>query len=299
MDNGGNESILDTYLYETNTLLEQLDSIVLAAEQADTFTQNDVNEIFRIMHTIKGASAMMEYDSLSTVAHRIEDMFFIIREKTMDVIPDEDRAENYNRLCTKVYDCSLSENTITVKASLAGISRLPFLRYEVNYTFFADGMIRVSLSGKRMPATYLPRLGFEITSPAVNDGFTYFGMGSGENYCDCNAHAKMGRYRSTAREEYVPYILPQEHGNHTRTKYLKMDSGLTVLTDTEFEFSVSEYTADALTEAMHTNELVKNGRTNIRIDYKVSGLGTNSCGPELAEEYRLSEQDIHFDFYLK
>ena len=150
-----------------------------------------------------------------------------------------------------------------------------------------------------MPATYLPRLGFEITSPAVNDGFTYFGMGSGENYCDCSAHTKMGRYRSTAREEYVPYILPQEHGNHTRTKYLKMDSGLTVLTDTEFEFSVSEYTADALTEAMHTNELVKNGRTNIRIDYKVSGLGTNSCGPELAEEYRLSEQDIHFDFYLK
>ena len=98
MDNGGNESILDTYLYETNTLLEQLDSIVLAAEQADTFTQNDVNEIFRIMHTIKGASAMMEYDSLSTVAHRIEDMFFIIREKTMDVIPDEDRAKLFDMM---------------------------------------------------------------------------------------------------------------------------------------------------------------------------------------------------------
>lgn len=92
MDNGGNESILDTYLYETNTLLEQLDSIVLAAEQADTFTQNDVNEIFRIMHTIKGASAMMEYESLTTVAHRIEDMFFIIREKTMEAVPDPDRA---------------------------------------------------------------------------------------------------------------------------------------------------------------------------------------------------------------
>lgn len=92
MDNGGNESILDTYLYETNTLLEQLDSIVLAAEQADTFTQNDVNEIFRIMHTIKGASAMMEYESLATVAHRIEDMFFIIRERTMEAVPDPDRA---------------------------------------------------------------------------------------------------------------------------------------------------------------------------------------------------------------
>src|SRR5574344_801865 len=92
MDNDGNESILDTYLYETNTLLEQLDSIVLAAEQADTFTESDVNEIFRIMHTIKGASAMMEYESLATVAHRIEDMFFIIREKSIDVVPDPDRA---------------------------------------------------------------------------------------------------------------------------------------------------------------------------------------------------------------
>lgn len=91
MGNDGSESILDTYLYETGSLLEQLDSIVLAAEQADTFSQNDVNEIFRIMHTIKGASAMMEYDSLSTVAHRMEDLFFVIREKGMDVVAEENR----------------------------------------------------------------------------------------------------------------------------------------------------------------------------------------------------------------
>ncbi|MCI2106692.1 MAG: chemotaxis protein CheA [Intestinimonas sp.] len=91
MDNSGTDSILNTYLYETNTLLEQLDSIALAAEQADTFTQNDVNEIFRIMHTIKGASAMMEYDSLATVAHRVEDLFFIIRDKGIEVVQEEDR----------------------------------------------------------------------------------------------------------------------------------------------------------------------------------------------------------------
>lgn len=87
----GNDSILDTYLYETNTLLEQLDGIVLAAEQADTFSQNDVDEIFRIMHTIKGSSAMMEFNPLMTVAHRIEDLFFIIREKGMDVVQEENR----------------------------------------------------------------------------------------------------------------------------------------------------------------------------------------------------------------
>ena len=87
----GNDSILDMYLYETNTLLEQLDGIVLAAEQADTFSQDDVNEIFRIMHTIKGSSAMMEFDTLATVSHRIEDMFFLIREGTMSVVKDADR----------------------------------------------------------------------------------------------------------------------------------------------------------------------------------------------------------------
>ncbi|WP_312637202.1 chemotaxis protein CheA [Oscillibacter sp.] len=102
MDNGGNESILETYLYETNTLLEQLDSIVLAAEQADTFTENDVNEIFRIMHTIKGASAMMEYESLTTVAHRIEDMFFIVRERSMDVIPHAEHGLLFDMMFTAI-----------------------------------------------------------------------------------------------------------------------------------------------------------------------------------------------------
>ena len=86
----GNE-ILDMYIYETNTLLEQLESIVLEAEKVDTFSQENVNEIFRIMHTIKGSSAMMEFDTLTTIAHRIEDLFFIIRENTMSVVSEDNR----------------------------------------------------------------------------------------------------------------------------------------------------------------------------------------------------------------
>ncbi|MCI9514424.1 MAG: chemotaxis protein CheA [Oscillospiraceae bacterium] len=92
----GNDSILDMYLYETNTLLEQLDGILLAAEQADTFSQDSVNEIFRIMHTVKGSSAMMEFSSLMTVAHRIEDLFFVIREKTIEVVPEQLRPELFD-----------------------------------------------------------------------------------------------------------------------------------------------------------------------------------------------------------
>ncbi len=92
----GNDSILDMYLYETNTLLEQLDGILLASEQADTFSQDSVNEIFRIMHTIKGSSAMMEFSSMMTVAHRVEDLFFIIREKTIEVVPESLRPELFD-----------------------------------------------------------------------------------------------------------------------------------------------------------------------------------------------------------
>ncbi|NBK78323.1 chemotaxis protein CheA [bacterium D16-76] len=88
----GND-MMEAYLYEMNTLLEQLDDIVLAAEEAKTFSQEDVNEIFRIMHTFKGSSAMMEFNTLMTVAHRIEDMFFIIRDKGMDVVAENLRPE--------------------------------------------------------------------------------------------------------------------------------------------------------------------------------------------------------------
>ena len=88
---GSGNDILDMYIYETGTLLEQLETIVLDAEKADTFSQENVNEIFRIMHTIKGSSAMMEFDTLARVAHRIEDMFFIIREGTMSVVSEENR----------------------------------------------------------------------------------------------------------------------------------------------------------------------------------------------------------------
>lgn len=83
----GMEAMLDMYFYETNSLLEQLDEILLRTEQANAFESDDIKEIFRIMHTIKGSSAMMGFDNLSVLAHKAEDMFFVIRENP-DVITD-------------------------------------------------------------------------------------------------------------------------------------------------------------------------------------------------------------------
>ncbi|WP_330590727.1 Hpt domain-containing protein [Lacrimispora defluvii] len=78
MDNSySNESMLDMYIYETAQNIEQLETFVLSSEKASCFTPDAVNEIFRVMHTIKGSSAMMMYDNIASLAHAIEDLFYI------------------------------------------------------------------------------------------------------------------------------------------------------------------------------------------------------------------------------
>ncbi len=90
------DNMLEMYLYETNTLMEQLDELLIEAEKNATFTTNDVNEIFRIMHTIKGSSAMMEFSTLMEIAHHIEDLFFYIRENGMDSLDESHKNDLFN-----------------------------------------------------------------------------------------------------------------------------------------------------------------------------------------------------------
>ncbi len=95
MDNGM-DNMLDMYLFETNSLLEQLDNLLIESEKNEEFTTDDVNEIFRTMHTIKGSSAMMEFSSLMTIAHRIEDLFFFVRENGIESLSSNDKSELFN-----------------------------------------------------------------------------------------------------------------------------------------------------------------------------------------------------------
>ena len=145
---------------------------------------------------------------------------------------------------------------------------------------------------------FLPRLGFEFTLPAGEGAFRYYAKGPHENYADMSRSARLGLYESSAAEEYYPYPMPQEHGNHTGARMLEMANGLRFTTDGTFEFSVLPYTADELTEAMHTDELPESGRTVVRVDYKVSGIGSNSCGPQLLEKYRLDDEKIVWEFFI-
>lgn len=76
----GMENMADMFVFETGDLLEKLDEILMRTEQEETIGTEDINEIFRTMHTIKGSAAMMSMHNMSTLAHAVEDLFFIIRE---------------------------------------------------------------------------------------------------------------------------------------------------------------------------------------------------------------------------
>ena len=164
----------------------------------------------------------------------------------------------------------------------------------------ADGEIHVVLDGNiKDVCLWLPRLGFEIKTAYEKSDFCYYGMGPYENYCDMHHASMVDWYESSADDEYVNYIMPQEHGNHIKTKVLEIKNGLSFEAAEGMEFNVSHYASEMLMQARHQDELTKSDCTHIRIDYKNSGLGSNSCGPELLPKYRLAEKEVHFEFSIK
>lgn len=204
--------------------------------------------------------------------------------------------ENYHKTHNKVYDVQVEDNKIIVRAALSSVSRMSFFTYTATYTFFADGQIDVTIDGDfDASRTFLPRLGFEFKTDVKN--FRYFGYGPHESYIDMHHGSKMGMYDSCADAEYVDYIMPQEHGNHYNTKYLKL-GGYEFIAQQGFEFNVSLYATEELEAKQHNFELKPNGYTNVRIDYKVSGIGSNSCGPQLIERYQMNDKKVNFNFSI-
>ncbi len=209
------------------------------------------------------------------------------------------QGENLERTFSKIYSCKIVDGEIFVSGSVAGVSRVPAFRYNLNLSIDADGRIDFSLSAEiRSDAKWLPRFGYEFTLNGKNKDFTYYGMGPSENYCDLAHCATVGFYRSNSSSEYVNYVRPQEHGNHAKTKELLIGK-LRFKSQDGFEFNVSDYSTAALYKANHTDELIKDGKTHLRIDYKVSGIGSASCGPDLSDKYRLTEKQIDFNFSIE
>ncbi|ATW26101.1 chemotaxis protein CheA [Candidatus Formimonas warabiya] len=96
-DHLNREPMVDLFIFETTQLLEKLEQVILNGEKSGGFTQPVINEIFRIMHTIKGSSAMMLFQNISTLAHAVEDLFFFIREEKPENV-------NYSELLDLVFE---------------------------------------------------------------------------------------------------------------------------------------------------------------------------------------------------
>ncbi len=205
-------------------------------------------------------------------------------------------ADGYDRIIQKTHEVVVGGNAIRIRASLGSVARLRFFELTAQYTFFGDGRIDVLLEGAfDTTRTYLPRLGFEFKTGAHD--FKYFGYGPCEAYIDMHNAAKMGMYESSADREYVDYVKPQEHGNHYNTKFLEI-GGYEILSEQGFDCNVSRYSAKTLASAAHNFELVPDEYTTVRVDYKNSGIGSGSCGPELANEYRMNDMKIKFNFSI-
>ncbi len=148
---------------------------------------------------------------------------------------------------------------------------------------------------------YLPRFGIEYVLGGEFDKLDYFGKGERENYIDLDSHTRMGLYHSTVDEQYEPYIKPQECGNHTKVTELSLSSGKTafeVTADTSLEFSALPYSVKELESKAHRHELRKDGNTHLIVNYRVGGIGSNSCGPEALEKDRLDDVVIDYGYTI-
>jgi beta-galactosidase len=209
------------------------------------------------------------------------------------------RSENLNRNFNKIYDVSVENGCVMFRGAMAGVSRVPYFRYTLALRIDACGAVQYMLDGNvRENCTWLPRLGFTLPLVNKNSQMRYFGYGPLESYCDSMHHARLNWHETTAEQEYVPYVYPQEHGNHTSVRKTEIDGKLGFACTNGMDINLSLYTANQLAEALHTDEIGPSAGSNLRIDYKMSGLGSHSCGPELAEQFRLKEKHIHFEFTL-
>ena len=123
----------------------------------------------------------------------------------------------------------------------------------------------------------------------------YLGFGPYESYVDKHQASLLGCYRMDIADGIEPYIRPQESGSHWNCTHLQVhgkSSNLEVRSDSIFSFNFSSYTQEELTKKRHWHEVVPCGSSVLCVDLLQSGIGSNSCGPELEAKYRADKRKI-------
>lgn len=242
----------------------------------------------------------------------------------------------YDCVQTRAYETgieSLEDGSLRIctTSSLAPVYRQRYLDIDTTWIINPDGSIVSSMEIERdavMRGTYagyfnqpeiktfangvenalaiteafLPRLGIRMFLPKAMNRAEYFGYGPYESYIDKHQASYIGRFTSDVSAMHEDYLRPQENGSHYNCDYVSVadDSRkLTVYNEQPISFNLSEYTAEELTNKAHNYELEKSGYTVFCIDYRQSGIGSGSCGPQLAKKYRLDDTHYSFSFHIR
>jgi len=204
---------------------------------------------------------------------------------------------NHTTVRTKKLNVIVKDNNLVIKTeiSLGSVGIAPILLINEVITITENGKIGISMSAKkdaRMP--YLPRFGMRMFLNNGYENVSYYGYGPNESYIDKRRASYLGRFDNTVRMMHEDYIRPQENGSHYGCKEVvlsdEFDNQIKI-TGEEFSFNASHYTAEELTKKAHNYELEECGSTVLCLDACQSGIGTNSCGPELMEKYRMENDE--------
>jgi beta-galactosidase len=199
-------------------------------------------------------------------------------------------AEGAVRDGVAVINCSLSLTPVYLQ---------PIIRVKAAYVIGADGAIDCSFDCEKdadMPD--LPRFGLRLQLPKDMRKAQYFGFGPYESYVDKRRASHMGWFETTAEENHEDYLKPQENGSHWGCEEAQVSGSqgiaLKVESEAAFSFQISPYTQEELTQKAHSFELTKAPGPVVCLDYKLNGIGSNSCGPKLLEKYAFAETSFSF-----
>jgi beta-galactosidase len=213
--------------------------------------------------------------------------------------------ENLTRTVGRVRSKQTNDGTVmTVRADFTGTE--PGARIVQNTTYLAgtNGVVTIT-EDIRIPKELddLPRVGVMFELPSSLEHLIWFGRGPHESYPDRKRGAAFGRYVSTVTDQYVPYVMPQEHGGHSDTRWFALHDGsglgLHVGGSAPFHFSTSHFTAADLSDATHDVELRPRPEVFVHVDFAHRGLGTLSCGPDTLPEYRVGPGRYRFTWTLR
>ena len=221
-------------------------------------------------------------------------------------IKSEWKKAHYDKAYTRAYTTEVVQGKhgvkITSHASVVAETVQKILDVTITWKIEAAGKIDADIAvTKDDEFPDLPRFGVRMFLDKKLSAVRYFGMGPQESYCDKHQAASHGLYRADVGDLHEDYIRPQENGSHYDCEYVELSNsryGIVASAEKAFSFNASYYTQEELEKKTHNYELIESDSVVFCVDYALNGIGSNSCGPVVLEQYRFDDVLFRFQFTL-